>query len=82
MNRYRWTVHIGISGTAFLALISVFVVTVRLLDVPTAGVQPEAFALTAMMTAPFTIGVVVISTAIAVRWTRKTGQLVKWESCS
>ena len=65
MNRYRWTVHIGISGTALLALIAVFVVTVRLLDVPTAGVQPEAFALTAMMTAPFTIGVVVISTAIA-----------------
>ena len=65
MNRYRWTARIGIAGTAFLALIALFAVTVRLFNLSILGVQPEAVALTAMMTAPFTIGAVVISTAIA-----------------
>jgi hypothetical protein len=35
---------------------------VRILSVPVAGVQPEAFVLTAMMTAPFTVGLVLVST--------------------
>ena len=35
---------------------------VRVLDVPVGGIQPEAFALTAMMTAPFTLGAVLLMT--------------------
>ena len=60
MNTYRWTTHIALAGIGFLAVIAVFVAVVRILNVPLAGIQPEAFALTAMMTAPFTIGAVLV----------------------
>lgn len=62
MNGYRWTKRIGIAGVAFLAAIAVFVAVVSIMDVRVAGVYPEAFRLTAMMTAPFTIGIVPIPT--------------------
>ena len=65
MNTYRWTTRIGIAGIGFLAAIAVFVAVVRILSVPVAGVQPEAFVLTAMMTAPFTIGAVLVATMTA-----------------
>ncbi|MXZ90414.1 MAG: hypothetical protein F4W95_07305 [Chloroflexi bacterium] len=65
MSRYRWTGRIAFAGVAALALIIVFVTTVRFLDVAVAGVQPEAFVLTAMMTAPFTVGAVIVSTMAA-----------------
>ena len=62
MNTYRWTKRIGLAGLAFLAAIAVFVTVVSILGVRVAGVYPEAFRLTAMMTAPFTIGLVIVST--------------------
>ena len=62
MNSYRWTKRIGLAGLAFLAAIAVFVTAVSILDVRVAGVYPEAFRLTAMMTAPFTLGLVTVST--------------------
>ena len=65
MNAYRWTTRTAIAGLGFLAVIAVFVTVVRVLSMPVAGVQPEAFVLTAMMTAPFTIGLVLVSTATA-----------------
>lgn len=65
MNSYRWTKRIGLAGIAFLATIAVFVTVVSILDVRVAGIYPEAFRLTAMMTAPFTIGIVVIPTLAA-----------------
>ncbi len=65
MNRYRWTGRIAFAGAGFLALIIAFVATVRVLNVALAGAQPEAFVLTAMMTAPFSIGAVIISTMAA-----------------
>ena len=65
MNAYRWTTRTAIAGLGFLAVIAVFVTVVRVLSVPLAGVQPEAFILTAMMTAPFTIGLVLVSTTTA-----------------
>ena len=65
MNAYRWTTRIGIAGIGFLAAIAVFVTIVSIMDVRVAGVYPEAFRLTAMMTAPFTIGVVLVSTLAA-----------------
>ena len=65
MNAYRWTIRIGIAGVAFLATIAVFVAVVSILDVRVAGVYPEAFRLTAMMTAPFTIGIAVVPTLAA-----------------
>ena len=60
MNSYRWTKRIGLAGLAFLAVIAVFVTVVSILDVRVAGVYPEAFRLTAMMTAPFTLGLVAV----------------------
>ena len=65
MNSYRWTKRIGLAGLAFLAAIAVFVTAVSILDVHVAGVYPEAFRLTAMMTAPFTLGLVAASTLAA-----------------
>ena len=65
MNTYRWTKRIGIAGIAFLAAIAVFVTVVSILDIRIAGIYPEAFRLTAMMTAPFTLGLVVVSTLAA-----------------
>ena len=65
MNSYHWTKRIGLAGLAFLAAIAVFVTVVSILDVRVAGVYPEAFRLTAMMTAPFTLGLVAASTLAA-----------------
>jgi hypothetical protein len=74
MNRYRWTLRVGIGGIAFLAVIAVFVAVARGFNVMIAGVYPEAWALVAMMTAPFTIGVVsvaTIATALAETFLRR-----------
>lgn len=65
MNTYRWTKRIGLAGIAFLAAIAVFVTIVSILDMRIAGIYPEAFRLTAMMTAPFTLGLVTVSTLTA-----------------
>ena len=62
MNGYRWTLRVAIGGAAFLALIAVFLAVVRGFGVMIAGVYPEAWVLTAMMTAPFTIGIVSVAT--------------------
>ena len=62
MDRYCWTLRMAIGGVAFLAVIAVFVAAVRAFNVMIAGVYPEAWVLTAMMTAPFTIGVVSVAT--------------------
>ncbi len=39
-----------------------FVAVTRIFNLVVAGVQPEAWVLTAMMTAPFTVGVVLLAT--------------------
>ena len=62
MDRYRWTLRVAIGGVAFLAAIAVFVAVVRGFSVMIVGVYPEAWVLTAMMTAPFTIGAVSVAT--------------------
>jgi len=65
MNTYRWTKRIGITGIAFLAAIAIFVTVVSILGIRVAGIYPEAFRLTAMMTAPFTLDLVAVSTLAA-----------------
>ena len=37
---------------------------VRIVNVPLGGIQPEAFVLIAMMTAPFTLGAVLLATLV------------------
>ncbi len=67
MNGYRWTLRVGLGGVGFLATLVAFVAVTLIFNLVIAGVQPEAWALTAMMTAPFTIGTVftsVIGTAL------------------
>ena len=67
MNAYRWTVRVALGGVTLLVLWGVFVAVARIFDLVIAGVYPEACVLTAMMTAPFTIGtvaVLVIGTAL------------------
>ena len=62
MNTYRWTKRIGIAGIVFLAAIALFVTVVSILGIRVAGIYPEAFRLAAMMTAPFTLGLVAVTT--------------------
>ena len=54
--------RVGLGGVGFLATLVAFVAVTRIFNVVIAGVQPEAWALGAMMTAPFTIGVVLLAT--------------------
>ena len=65
MKNYRWTIRIASTGAALIAALAIFVIVVRVLGTPIAGIKPEAFVLTAMMTAPFTIGAVLVSTGTA-----------------
>lgn len=68
MNPYHRTKRVAVAGCGLLALIALFVAAVRILDVVIAGIQPEAWALAAMMTAPFTVGLValaILGTAVA-----------------
>ena len=58
MEDYRWTIRVALCGLGFLALLAAFVAVTRISGVVIAGVQPEAWVLTAMMTAPFTVGAV------------------------
>ena len=62
MNSYRWTLRVGLGGVGFLATLVLFAAVTLIFNLVIAGVQPEAWALTAMMTAPFTIGVVLLVT--------------------
>ena len=62
MNAYRWTVRVALGGVTLLTLWAVFVTVARIFNLVIAGVQPEAWVLTAMMTAPFTIGAVLLAT--------------------
>ena len=64
MRRYIWTRRVVFAGLGLVVLWVVFVAVVRVLNVPLGGIQPEAFALTAMMTAPFTLGAVLLATLV------------------
>ena len=65
MDDYLWTVREAVGCVGLLALVAVVALVLRIFGVVVAGVQPEAWVLGAMMTAPFTIGVVVtIATAL------------------
>ena len=56
MNAYRWAVRVSFGGVALLTLWALFVTVARIFDLVIAGVYPEAWVLTAMMTVPFTTG--------------------------
>ena len=62
MEGYRWTRRVAVGGGGLIALIILFVGVTRILNVEIAGIQPEAWALTAMMTAPLTLGAVLVAT--------------------
>ena len=62
MNNYSWTVRVGLGGVGFLATLVVFVAVPRIFNIVIVGVQPEAWAMGIMLTAPFTIGVVSLVT--------------------
>ena len=62
MNGYRWTVRVALGGVGILVLAAVVAIVLRVFNVVIAGVPPEAWVLTGMMTAPFTIGSVSVLT--------------------
>ncbi len=68
MRDYRWTLRVGLGYLGVIGLWVVFVVVVRAAGRPLAGVEPEAWAVVVMMTAPLVIGtwvLAVIVTALA-----------------
>ena len=74
MNDYRWTVRVAVGGVGLLALMAAVALVLGILDVVVAGVRPEAWVLTAMMTAPFTVGtvsVLTIATALVETFLRR-----------
>ncbi len=56
MKRRPWTARVAILFGGVLVVAVLFLVVVRALNIVVAGVEPEALVLTAMMTAPFTLG--------------------------
>ena len=64
MRRYIWIRRVGVAGLGLMVLWVVFVAVVRVVNVPLGGIQPEAFAMIAMMTAPFTLGTVLLATLV------------------
>ena len=60
MSRYRWTKLVFLSGQVIFGLWFGFAFAARVLGVVIAGVDPEAWVLTAMMTAPLAIGAVAV----------------------
>ena len=58
MNGYIWTVRVGLCGVGFLTTLVVFVAVTRIFNIVIAGVQPEAWAMGIMLTAPFNVGTV------------------------
>ena len=64
MNGYRWTVRVAFGGVGILALAAVVAMVLRIFNVVIAGVPPESWVLTGMMTAPFTIGLVSLLTLL------------------
>ena len=67
MNDYRWTLRVAVGGGGLLALVAAVALVLRIFDVVVAGVPPESWVLTAMMTAPFTVGtasILTIATAL------------------
>ena len=64
----------AIFSGGILGAVVVFLVVVRSLNITVAGVEPEALVLTAMMTAPFTLGfllLLVLGAAAAERVLRR-----------
>ena len=56
MKRRPWAARVAIFSGGILTVAVFFLVVVRSLNLTIAGVEPEALVLTAMMTAPFTLG--------------------------
>ena len=74
MNVYRWTARVALGGVGLLTLWALFVTVALIFNLAIAGVYPEAWVLTAMMTAPFNIGtiaVLVIGTALVEKVLRR-----------
>ena len=62
MDGFHRTKRVAFIGFGLLAVIALIVAVVRISGVVIVGVQPEAWVLTAMMTAPFTVGLVLLAT--------------------
>ena len=60
MKRRSWAARVAILSGGVLVVAVLFLVVVRALNITIAGVEPEALVLTAMMTAPFTLGVLLL----------------------
>ena len=74
MKSRPWAARVAIVSGGILGAVVVFLVVVRSLNITVAGVAPEALVLTAMMTAPFTLGfllLLVLGAAAAVRVVRR-----------
>lgn len=73
MQDYGWTWRVWWVGLGLVSVWAMFSAVMRVSGLVIAGVQPEAWALVAMMTAPLALGVVLLATvgtALAETWRR------------
>ena len=74
MKSRSWAARVAIFSGGILAVAVLFLIVVRSLNVTVAGVEPEALVLTGVMTAPFTLGfllLLVLGAAAAERVVRR-----------
>ena len=65
MNSYRWTVRVGLVGVGFLVTLAGLVAGLVTFKVAVLGVEPDGWALSAIAALPFTVGVVLVATAVS-----------------
>ena len=65
MNSYRWTVRVGLVGVGFLVTLAGLVAGLVIFKVAVLGVEPDGWALSAIAVLPFTVGVVLVATAVS-----------------
>ena len=58
MSMSSWTARVGLGFAGLLAAVVLFLIVVRVGNIEIAGVAPEAWIMTFMMTGPFTLGFV------------------------
>ena len=78
MNNYPWTRRAVLIGVGMLAFLIAVVGALRIFGIVVAGVYPEAWVMTLMMTSPFTLAglsLIVGSAFVVDSWIRQRRQV-------
>ena len=70
MRRKSQARRVAFLSVGVLTVVVVFLMVVRILNITAFGIEPEAFVLASMMTAPFTLGILLLVVQGAARVAR------------